>query len=79
MSADEIVHLVLRERQSRDRGWYESYRCLAWYLNRNGYQVGPDHLGDDRPEAVERQYQAEMTWLHESRTPAATVELKGTA
>jgi len=49
-----------------------SYRCLAWYLNRNGYQVGPDHLGDDRPEAVARRYQAEMTWLHESRTPAAT-------
>jgi hypothetical protein len=49
-----------------------SYRCLAWYLNRNGYHVGPDHLGNDQPEAVARQYQAEMTWLHESRTPAAT-------
>jgi hypothetical protein len=50
----------------------QSYRCLAWYLNRRGYQVGPDHLGDDQPEAVECQYRAEMTWLHQSRTPAAT-------
>jgi SnoaL-like domain len=30
----------------------QSYRCLAWYLNRRGYEVGPDHLGDDQPEAV---------------------------
>jgi hypothetical protein len=49
-----------------------SYRCLAWYLNRKGYSVGPHHLGDDQPEAVARQYQAEMTWLHQSHTPAGT-------
>lgn len=47
-----------------------SYRCLAWDLNRKGYQVGDDHLGDDRPEAVQAQYRDEMTWLHESHTPA---------
>jgi len=47
-----------------------SYRCLAWYLNRKGYHVGPDLLGDDQPEPVQRQYQAEMTWLHQSRIPA---------
>lgn len=49
-----------------------SYRCLAWDLNRKGYQVGDDHLGDDRPEAVQAQYRDEMTWLHESRTLATT-------
>ncbi|MEV6210155.1 nuclear transport factor 2 family protein [Kitasatospora sp. NPDC051914] len=49
-----------------------SYRCLAWDLNRKGYQVGDDHLGDDRPEAVRDQYRDEMTWLRESRTPATT-------
>ncbi|GAA1913098.1 nuclear transport factor 2 family protein [Streptantibioticus ferralitis] len=53
-----------------------SYRCLAWYMNRNGYRIGPNHLGDDQPEAVARQYQAEMTWLHESRTPAATANVR---
>jgi hypothetical protein len=29
-------------------------------------------VGDDRPDAVEAQYRAEMAWLHERRTPAAT-------
>jgi hypothetical protein len=30
MSADEIVRLVLRERQSRDRGWYDQMAdCFA--------------------------------------------------
>jgi hypothetical protein len=30
MSADEIVQLVLRERQSRDRGWYDQMAdCFA--------------------------------------------------
>ncbi|MFJ2158037.1 nuclear transport factor 2 family protein [Streptomyces sp. NPDC087856] len=48
-----------------------SYRCLAWDLNRRGYPVGNDHLGDDQPEAVQAQYRDEMNWLHESRTPAA--------
>jgi SnoaL-like domain len=51
-------------------GFRPSYRCLAWYLNRKGYHVGPDLLGDDQPEPVQRQYQAEMTWLHQSRIPA---------
>lgn len=47
-----------------------SYRCLAWDLNRRGYPVGNDHLGDDRPEDVQRQYARERAWLHKSRTPA---------
>ncbi len=44
-----------------------SYRCLAWYLSRNGYHVGADLLGDDQPEAVARQYEDEDTWLAESK------------
>ncbi|WP_113700021.1 nuclear transport factor 2 family protein [Nonomuraea lactucae] len=42
-----------------------SYRFLAWDLNRKGYDVGNDHLGDDRPDAVQRQYADEFAWLHE--------------
>ncbi|UXY32167.1 hypothetical protein [Streptomyces sp. HUAS TT20] len=45
---------------------------MAWDLNRKGYQVGDDHLGDDRPEAVQAQYRDDMTWLHESRPPVTT-------
>jgi len=52
-------------------GYRPSYRCLAWDLNRKGYQVSDDHLGDDRPDAVHAQYRAEMTWLHANDTPAA--------
>ncbi|NGO68337.1 nuclear transport factor 2 family protein [Streptomyces boncukensis] len=48
-----------------------SYRCLAWDLNRRGFPVGDDHLGDDRPEAVQAQYREEMTWLRQARIPSA--------
>lgn len=47
-----------------------SYRCLAWYLNRQGYHVGDDLLGDDRPDAVRAQYRAETAWLHRTPAPA---------
>ena len=40
-----------------------AYRCLAWYLARNGSPISPDLYGDDRPEEVARLYQAEQTWL----------------
>jgi SnoaL-like domain len=40
-----------------------SYRCLAWYLSQRGLQMRPDLLGDDQPEAVARQYDAEAAWL----------------
>ena len=40
-----------------------AYCCLAWYLNQKGYHVGDDLLGDDQPEAVARQYEAESAWL----------------
>lgn len=47
-------------------------RCPAWDPNRKDCQVDDDHLGDDRPEAVQARCRDEMTRLHESRTPAGT-------
>ena len=44
-------------------GYRPSYRCLAWFLSRRGLPPRPDLLGDDQPEAVTRQYEAEATWL----------------
>ena len=44
-------------------GYRPSYRCLAWYQSRLGFHVRSDLLGDDQPEAVARQYEAEATWL----------------
>lgn len=40
-----------------------SYRCLAWYQTGLGLQVRDDLLGDDQPEAVARQYEAEEAWV----------------
>lgn len=40
-----------------------SYRYLAWYQSRLGFQLRSDLLGDDQPEPVARQYQAEAAWL----------------
>ena len=44
-------------------GYRPSYRCLAWYLRGRGLPPRPDLLGDDEPEAVARQYEAEAAWL----------------
>lgn len=44
-------------------GYRPSYRCLAWYQGRLGIDLRPDLLGDDRPEDVARQYEAEADWL----------------
>jgi SnoaL-like domain len=40
-----------------------SYRLLAWYLHRRDVHVRSDLLGDDQPEPVARQYEAEAAWL----------------
>ena len=40
-----------------------SYRCLAWRENRLGRPLRSDLLGDDQPEPVARQYEAETAWL----------------
>jgi hypothetical protein len=40
-----------------------SYRCLAWRENRLGRPLRSDLLGDDQPEPVARQYEAEAAWL----------------
>jgi hypothetical protein len=42
-----------------------SYRCLAWYQRGLGLELRTDLLGDDRPEQVTRQYEAEAAWLAE--------------
>lgn len=47
-------------------GYRPSYRCLAWYQGRLGIDLRLDLLGDDRPEDVARQYEAETTWLAET-------------
>jgi hypothetical protein len=46
-------------------GYRPSYRCLAWYLGQRGLQLPPDLPGDDQPDAVARQYQADTAWLNE--------------
>lgn len=48
-------------------GYRSSYRCLAWYLNRLGLPPRFDLLGDDQPEAVTHEYEAEASWLAEPR------------
>lgn len=40
-----------------------SYRCLAWRESRLGRPLRSDLLGDDQPEPVARQYEAEAAWL----------------
>lgn len=47
-------------------GFRPSYRCLAWYLAQKGYAARPDLLGEDQPEAVARQHEAEAAWLTEA-------------
>ena len=44
-----------------------SYGFLAWYQRRLGFHLRADLLGDDQPEAVAHQYEAEATWLVESK------------
>ncbi|WNM31669.1 nuclear transport factor 2 family protein [Streptomyces sp. Li-HN-5-11] len=44
-------------------GYRPSYRCLAWHLSRQGLRARPDLLGDDQPETVARQYEADTAWL----------------
>lgn len=49
-----------------------SYRFLSWFLNRQGYPLTGDDLGDDRPGHVAEQYRSEFAWLHRTPTdPAA--------
>jgi hypothetical protein len=58
-------------------GYRPSYRYLAWFLSRRGLLPRPDLLGDDQPEAVARQYQAEAAWLAGTHQPRAG-DLAGT-
>jgi len=41
----------------------ESYRVWAWAMQRRGYQVSHELLGDDRPDLLEAFYAEEDRWL----------------
>lgn len=58
-------HLGVRPEEFTGRA---AYRCLAWYLERGGTKVSQDLLGDDRPDAVARQYGVERKWLASGET-----------
>ncbi|MET3174841.1 UNVERIFIED_ORG: hypothetical protein ABIB52_002692 [Arthrobacter sp. UYCu721] len=40
-----------------------SYALIAYYLNRRGYRVGKDLLGDDQPEQTVAFYAETLAWL----------------
>ena len=44
-------------------GYRPAYRCLAWYLARNGKTIAADMPGDDRPDTVARFYEGTRRWL----------------
>ncbi|MFE7069233.1 hypothetical protein ACFU96_03955 [Streptomyces sp. NPDC057620] len=49
-----------------------SYRFQSWFLDRQGYPLDGDNLGDDQPDRVAAQYRSEFAWLHRTPTdPAA--------
>lgn len=41
------------------------YAVLAWHLDRRGYPVDPDLLGDDRPAERDAFYARTAAWLHD--------------
>lgn len=40
-----------------------SYAVLAWHLDRRGYPIGGDLLGDDRPVERDAHYERTLAWL----------------
>ncbi len=44
-------------------GYRRAYRCLAWYLHRDGKSVGPNLPGDDQPNTAARVYDEIRAWL----------------
>jgi hypothetical protein len=49
-------------------GGRPSYRVWAYTLSLKGYEIGPDELGDDRPDLLEPFYAAADAWLAEGET-----------
>lgn len=47
------------------QGLRPSYRIWAYMLSRKDYEIGPDELGDDRPDLLEPFYAAAQAWLTE--------------
>lgn len=44
-------------------GLRPSYRIWAFVIGLKGYEIGPDELGDDRPDLLERFYAEADAWL----------------
>ena len=44
-------------------GYRSSFRCLAWYLRRDGKTMGTDLPGDDKPDTAARVYDDIRVWL----------------
>jgi hypothetical protein len=44
-------------------GFRPSYSLIAYHLAQRGYTIGPDLLGDDRPDEVDAFYAAVWAWL----------------
>jgi hypothetical protein len=52
------------------KGRRPSYALLAYYLDRRGYRVGTDLLGDDQPARVDAFYAGLLAWLKNEPTAA---------
>lgn len=46
-------------------GGRESYKCLAWVLAQNGFEVDQTLPGSDLPGSVEKLTEAALGWLNE--------------
>ena len=46
-------------------GYRESYACLAWSLQKQGYEINNNLPGIDRPDLVEKLYKDADKWLCE--------------
>ncbi|ALL79591.1 hypothetical protein AD006_30775 (plasmid) [Pseudonocardia sp. EC080610-09] len=43
-----------------------AYAVLAWHLDRRGYTIGADLLGDDRPDERDAHYTRTLDWLRDT-------------
>lgn len=58
-------------------GYRPSCRCLAWFWGRRGAELRSDLLGDDEPDAVQQQYEAEAAWLADDRSISTAKRTEG--
>lgn len=55
-------HLAIKAHDLKQ--YRPSYRCLAWYLAKQGNPLTRELPGDDRPDLSRPIYQAEWAWLN---------------